>query len=148
MLLWAMGSALVQAKPQAGQLAWMEGRWRGPAFGGTVTEIFTSPEGGCVLGTSRIIGNDGRLMQKEFMDISETPEGSLAYTITLPGRRHTFLLASIGPNSVEWSDPANPFPSNISYSRSGDVMTILLKGKSADGEPRTTKIEMKRAPHD
>jgi hypothetical protein len=140
-LTLALGAVALASPASISDLSWMEGAWRGKAFGGEVEEIFNAPAGGCVLGVSRIIAPSGRLMQKEFMDISET-DGKLTYTITLPSKTHTFAMAEIGPNRVVWSDPANDFPSRIGYSRKENIITIRLEGKTAAGEPRETTITM------
>ncbi len=140
-LTLAIGAVALASASSINSLSWMEGTWRGKAFGGDLEEIFNAPAGGCVLGVSRILAPDGRLMQKEFMDISEQ-DGKLTYTITLPNRTHTFPLGEIGPNRVVWSDPKNDFPSRIGYSRKENVITIRLEGKTAAGEPRETIITM------
>lgn len=88
------------------QLAWLEGSWTGSAFGGTIDEVFGSPAGGSVLGTSRVVA-DGALVHREFIVLAER-EGSLVYEVHLPNREpHVFRLARLEATSVVWEDLAN-----------------------------------------
>lgn len=58
--------------PRIECLAWLEGTWTGSAFGGTIDEVFGSPAGGSILGTSRVVA-DGKLNHREFiLMLSET----------------------------------------------------------------------------
>jgi hypothetical protein len=128
---------------EADKLAWLEGSWRGTAFGGTIEETFVKPAGGVVLGLSRIVGSEDRLIHKEFMEIGLT-EGKLTYTVTLPNKKHTFALHKLEGQSVTWTDPANDFPSRITYSRSQDTITVLLEGKGQGGAAMKETIVMQK----
>lgn len=124
-------------------LAWIQGRWKGKAFGGTIEEEFSLPGGGCILGISRITGDDNRLIFKEFMDLTQAGK-TLTYTVTVPNKIHTFSLGKIGPNEVMWVDPTNKFPQSIHYKREGDFIRVVLKGVSNSGSPQEEVIRMDR----
>lgn len=124
-------------------LGWIQGRWKGKAFGGTIEEEFSLPGGGCILGISRITGENNRLIFKEFMDLSQAGS-TLNYTVTVPNKIHTFSLGKIGPNEVMWVDPTNKFPQSIHYRREGDSIRVVLKGVSNSGTPQEEVIKMDR----
>lgn len=124
-------------------LGWIQGRWKGKAFGGTIEEEFSLPAAGCVLGISRITGENNRLIFKEFMDLSQVG-ATLSYTVTTPNNIHTFSLGMIGRNEVTWVDPTNKFPQSIHYKREGDSIRVVLKGVSNNGSPQEEVIRMDR----
>jgi hypothetical protein len=124
-------------------LRWMQGRWKGKAFGGTIEEEFSLPGGGCVLGISRITGSNDRLIFKEFMELTQTGT-TLTYTVTVPNKIHTFSLGKFGPNEVMWVDPSNKFPQSIHYRREGDSIHVVLKGVQNNGSPQEEVIRMDR----
>ena len=119
------------------QLAWLEGSWTGTAFGGTIDEVFGSPAGGSVLGTSRVVV-DGVLVHREFIVLAER-EGSLVYEVHLPNREpHVFRLAQLEATSVVWEDLANNWPKRISYTRRGDEMDVVVEGDPGQKAERFT----------
>lgn len=124
-------------------VGWIQGRWKGKAFGGTIEEEFSLPGGGCILGISRITGENDRLIFKEFMELSQSG-GTLTYTVTVPNKIHTFSLGKIGPNEVMWVDPTNKFPQSIHYKREGDSIRVVLKGVQNNGSPQEEVIRMDR----
>lgn len=119
------------------QLAWLEGSWTGSAFGGTIDEVFGSPAGGSVLGTSRVVA-DGALVHREFIVLAEC-EGSLVYEVHLPNRDpHVFRLARLEATSVVWEDLANNWPKRISYTRRGDELDVVVEGDASQKAERFT----------
>lgn len=116
---------------------WMSGTWTGTAFGGKILESFGTPDGGCILGTSRIVAN-GKAIHKEFVLLEER-EGSVVYEVKLPSKNHVFKLKELGKSHAVWEDQANDWPTTITYRREGDTMHVNL-----DGGGRLEKIVMKR----
>ena len=55
---------------QIGDLAWIEGRWTGEAFGGKIEEIWSAPDGESMMGMFRLI-SDGAISFYELMIIRE-----------------------------------------------------------------------------
>lgn len=121
-------------------LSWLQGTWRGQAFGGLMEECYGSVEGGCILGTSRVVV-DGKTIHKEFISV-DPGDGVLTYTVLLPDKTHNFPFADGGEEWVVWEDPGNPWPKQIRYERSGQLLVITLTGESRSGEARTERIEM------
>lgn len=114
-------------EPKIHRLAWLEGAWTGPAFGGTIDEVFAAPGGGVVLATSRVV-TDGKLTHREFIMLAER-DGSLIYEVHLPKREpYAFTLESLGEQSVVWADPENDWPKRISYTRTGEAIEVKLEG--------------------
>jgi hypothetical protein len=56
-------------------LAWMEGRWRGKAFGGVAEEIWSAPAGGGMMGMFRLLDEEGKVSLYEFLLIEEDAKG-------------------------------------------------------------------------
>lgn len=51
-------------------MAWVEGKWQGEAFGGEIEEIWSAPDGGSMMGMFRLV-DDGKVAFYELMIISE-----------------------------------------------------------------------------
>ena len=60
-------------------ISWLAGSWKGKAFGGEAEEIWTSPEGGAMMGMFRLIKN-GKVEFLEFEQIIERG-GSLVFEV-------------------------------------------------------------------
>lgn len=51
-------------------MAWLAGRWQGPAFGGTSEEFWSDPAGGAMMGMYRSV-KDGKIVFYELLTIVE-----------------------------------------------------------------------------
>ena len=56
-------------------ISWLQGEWSGQGLGGTCDEVWSSPGGGSMLGTFRLI-KENKLVFSEFMEIAEV-DGSI-----------------------------------------------------------------------
>jgi len=114
------------------ELAWLAGSWKGNAFGGVIEETFTKPNGGCILGTSRVL-SQGKTVHREFLELIETDK-KIFYIVHLPKKVGKFALVASGVNWARWRDPENDFPSLIEYRRKGETITVLLQGLGENGK--------------
>lgn len=134
--------SMTNAPAKIDQFAWMSGTWAGTAFGGAMEEAYGNASGGCILGTSRVVV-EGKTVHKEFVAVEER-DGSVVYEVVLPSKTHAFMLREVGPSHAIWEDPANAWPSTITYRRTGSTMHVELDGKSKDGSRRLESIDMTR----
>lgn len=130
-------AAMISTPAKISDIGWMTGTWTGSAFGGTIVESFGSPDGGCIMGTSRIVSN-GKAIHKEFVLLEER-EGSVVYEVKLPSKNHVFTLKEVGKSHAMWEDQANEWPKTITYRREGDTLHVAL-----DGGGKLETIVMKR----
>jgi len=128
---------MVADTPRIEQIAWLEGSWTGSAFGGTIDEVFGSPAGGSLLGTSRVVADD-KLIHREFIVLAER-DGTMVYEVHLPNREpHVFKLAQLEATCVVWEDASNTWPKRISYTRRVDEMDVLVEGDPGQKVERFT----------
>lgn len=129
-------------------LAWMTGSWSGKqADGMVIEENYSSPDGGVIMGTSRMVV-DGKAVHKEFISLEETEDGGLVMNLILPNRKASFKLTEVKGERSVWEDPANAFPSKIIYSKKDkDTLVARLEGKP-NGKDQSMEFVMKRVKHD
>lgn len=99
------------------RMSWLSGCWQGQ-FGdpGTV-EQWLPPAGGAMLGMSRTIKQD-KMVEYEFMQLRQLPEGGLAFVPQPFGRPPVvFRLLRIGEAEAVFENPDHDFPQRITYSR-------------------------------
>lgn len=138
-LLLAALPCLAPAKAQP--LDWLAGRW---VQHGNVTEteeIWTTPAFGHLLGVNRSLVY-GKQMHWEFLRIEKRAD-RVVY-LAQPDGRHPptpFCLAKSGPKTATFVNPSHDFPTQISYARVGDRLTVEISG----GEKRLTLV-LVRAP--
>jgi hypothetical protein len=138
--------------PTAADLKFMTGTWSGTIFGGPIVETWGKPEGGVMIGMSRMGGDAARAMY-EFMMIDEKDGAPTMFLRHF--RRHlatgesepmAFRLTSVeGETAVfECPDKKHSF-TKITYTRSSkNELHVTLEGER---ECRPSKVEsrMKRA---
>ena len=89
--LWGQFDNTAQLKPGAASppasleaISWLQGAWIGEGLGGYCDEVWTTPKAGSMLGTFRLINDDG-LLFSEFMEIKED-SGSILLRLKHFGR--------------------------------------------------------------
>jgi hypothetical protein len=96
----------------------MAGHWAGTAGPLQMEEIWTTADGGALVGLHKdVAARNGapRLVSFEFLRI-ETSGASLVYVAQPGGRPPTrFPLAETGPNRAVFANPAHDFPQRILY---------------------------------
>jgi len=115
-------------------MAWLAGRWLGPALGGEAEEIWSPPKAGSMMGMYRLV-RDGKLVFYELQTLSEE-EGSLILRLKhfnpdLTGweekqKTIDFPLVALGERMVQFE--------GVSFHREGDDgLTVYLAIEGKDG---------------
>lgn len=100
-------------------LGWLAGHWRGPAEQGEWEAIYSSPEGGLILGMDKQIV-DGEVVSFEFERFAEV-EGKVVLA-PAPGGRPAAVVFELTEHDREarravFENPAHDFPQTITYHR-------------------------------
>ena len=110
---------LAQAPAAAiADLAWLEGHWTGDSGPLRMEEIWTSADGGALVGLHKDVATkDGaaRMVSFEFLRIERGADG-IAYVAQPGGRPPTrFPLVEAGARRVVFANSAHEFPQRILY---------------------------------
>ncbi len=112
-------------------LGWLAGCWQGQGGGGRNQECWMSPEGGMMLGVSRVISERGTMF--EFLRIAAHGEG-LAYFASPRGKEAVaFQLVESAEGVAVFTNPWHDFPQRITYRRDGDAMTARVEAQRDGG---------------
>ncbi len=132
----SLASALaLSGPPEMKDLSFMSGCWEGSfgSEGGRIEEIYTSPSGNLILGTTRYL-RDGAAIQYEFSRIRKTDEG-IVLTPYPDGRpsEHDFRLTSLTEAEAIFEAPEHDFPKRIIYRVNADGShTVRIDGGKED----------------
>jgi len=128
------------------KLAWLAGSWRLERNGRVVEEQWMAPAGGVMLGMSRTVAK-GKVVEHEFVQIREGPDGGLFY-IALPSRQKeaTFKLATQTDTEVVFENKDHDFPQVIGYRLNPDGSLLAwIEGPRSDGTTRRVEYLYQRA---
>jgi len=157
-LAWAGLPARVQegggGRARVADLAWMEGRWRGEAFGGTAEETWSAPASGGMMGMFRLIDAAGKVSLYEFLLIEEGARNlELRFKHFDPGyvpwekeAPLTFELESWTATRAQFaSKDGEQSPTHVLYSHpDDDQMLVTVQTVRAGGEPESFDVLYKR----
>ncbi len=125
-----------------GALGWLAGCWEGRGGGGRNQECWMAPEGGMMLGVSRVMSERGTNF--EFLRIAPHGEG-LAYLASPRGKEAVaFQLVESTEGNAVFTNPWHDFPQRLVYRRDGDAMTARVEAQR-DGEWVGFDVAWKRA---
>lgn len=131
-------AALIQSAPvTADQLSWMSGYWLTCDGGREVSETWSDPRGGLMVGNS--ITLRGERVGFELSRIAPTRAGApgVGYFASLEGGPAVaFPAVEVSGARVVFENPANDFPQRIIYERVGDVLNARIEGGEGDGTQR------------
>jgi hypothetical protein len=131
------------SQPTVAELGWLEGHWQGESNGVAMEEIWTSPEGGLIVGLHRDVFPSGRAFF-EFLRIASTDEG-IAFLASPMGRDATaFALVSLVDQQAVFENPEHDFPQRIIYERVGDRLRARIEGEQ-DGRSTSSEWVWQRA---
>jgi hypothetical protein len=142
--LAALGRA---AEPAAtvDTLAWLAGTWRFERNGRTVTERWTAPAGGMMLGTSHTVAG-AKTVEYEFVVIRAGGDGRLVYSARPSGQAEaTFTLVRADAREVVFENLAHDFPQRISYTLRADGTLLAAIEGSKNGKTRRVEFPYRRA---
>lgn len=116
LLLPMAGTPIASGKDQCSiqELSWMTGAWKGEHEGIKMEEVWTSPQGGTMLGLHRDLFPSGKVFF-EFMRIVETPEG-VSFLASPAGRQATkFAMLECSDKRVVFDNPTHDYPQKVGY---------------------------------
>ncbi len=109
-------------------LAWLQGDWRGEAFGGEIQEVWLAPAGGMMHGVFRLMV-DGRVRISEYLQITEEESGVLMRfahfrpdysTVEAAGEPLELRLAIASDGHARFEATGPGSPDRIEYRRQAD----------------------------
>jgi hypothetical protein len=134
MLAAAVIAAALGASPSDPDLSWIAGYWLDCSSGREVSETWSDPRGGLMVGHAVTLTANGRV-SFEIARIGPTAQG-FAYVAQPGGVAPTaFTLSESGPARAVFVNAENDFPTRIIYARDGDVLTARIEG-TIDGQAR------------
>ena len=134
MLAAALSTSLI-APPADPDLSWIAGYWLDCSNGGEVSETWSDPRAGLMVGHAVTVSASGRV-SFEIAQIGKMSQG-ITYLAQPNGAPPTaFVLSESGPNRVVFANAENDFPNRIIYAREGDVLTARIEG-TIDGQPQS-----------
>ena len=141
MTLAALGLAAALVVPQTGQvnadqLSWMSGYWLSCDGGREVSETWSDPRGGILIGSALTL-EDGKLTGFESSRISPQTSGGedLAYFAGVDGAPPlAFALKQTGASRAVFENPGHDFPQRVIYERQGDVLNARIEGRLGERE--------------
>lgn len=142
--LIAVAASLIQAQVQAPpDLSWLAGYWLDCSNGREVSETWSDPRGGLIVGHNVTLR--GGRVGFEAAHIGPTPDGGLAYYAQPDGAPPTpFVLIAHEPGRAVFENVENDFPTRILYARDGEVLTARIEGE-INGQPRAVNWRFEAA---
>ena len=123
------------------RLSWMAGHWSNDQGETSMEEAWLAPRGGTMLGVNRTSGKE-ETYATEHLSIFEE-DGEIWYEASPSGQATTrFKLISANGQRVVFENPEHDFPQVIEYTRDGNELRAVirgkLEGKDAEAEFRWT----------
>lgn len=135
MFLAVLTAAALQAAPvTADQLSWMSGYWLSCDDGREVSETWSDPRGGLMLGSALTV-EGGKLTTFESSRIAPAaPEGgNVAYFAGVNSAPPVAFAAKAASGTrVVFENADHDFPQRVIYERNGDVLNARIEGHMGD----------------
>lgn len=131
-------------KPTIDALAWLAGTWSFERNGRVVTERWTAPAGGMMMGTSQTVAN-GKTTEYEFIALRADANGDLVY-VAKPSRQPeaAFKLVRVTEREVVFENPQHDFPQRISYTLKPDGTLLAAIEGTRNGKSRRVEFPYRR----
>lgn len=144
MIHWLVALMTVQAA--ASPPEWLAGYWLSCEGGREVSETWSDPRGGIMLGASLTISANGRLSWEQTR-IGPASSGSGLSFFALPSGQPAaeFPLLRASPGEAVFENPAHDFPQRVIYRRSGDQLLGRIEG-TIGGRERSAEWHYRAAP--
>ena len=132
-------------KPAVAALGWLAGEWSFEKNGRSVTERWSPPAGGIMLGTSHTVAK-GKTVEYEFVVIRTEENGDVFYVAKPSGQAEAaFKLVRVSEREAVFENPQHDFPQRISYAlKDGDTLIAAIEG-TKDGRTRRVEFPYRRA---
>jgi len=137
-----LAAAAPAVDPLAG-LGWLADRWVVDDGKRWVDESWSDARAGVMLGTNRW-GAGGDLQGYEFMRLAPGKDGVPTYWASPNGAPAApFRLTAAGAASATFENPANDYPTRITYHREGDRLHAIITGKNGANPQSWTYVRRK-----
>ena len=131
-------------KPNLAALAWLAGTWSFERTGRVVTERWTEPAGGMMIGTSHTVARE-RTVEYEFIVIRADAEGNLLYVAKPSGQAETaFKLVRLTEREAVFENAAHDYPQQISYTLKDDGTLLAAIDGTKNGKSRRVEFPYRR----
>jgi hypothetical protein len=111
----------------APDLSWLSGYWLSCDGGQEVTETWSDPRGGHLLGSSLTISAKGKVSFEQAR-IGPSAKGVSFFAQPSGQAPAEFWLTDNGPNMATFENPQHDFPQRIIYRRDGDRLFAQIEG--------------------
>lgn len=125
-LLLAAALQAAQPAPAAADLSWLAGYWLSCERGREVSETWTGPRGGVLLGAS--LTTERGQVSHELSRIGPSRGGVSFFAMPSGQQPAEFPLKSASRSTAIFENPAHDFPQRITYTRVGAVLTARIEG--------------------
>lgn len=143
MLLLCAGQSV--AEVSVTDFGWLSGCWASEDQEEGSGEMWTTPAGGVLLGTSRTVKN-GRTVAYEFMQIREIAPGEISLIALPSGQSRTeFKLLSARAFELVFENPTHDFPQRVIYRREDSRLIGRIEG-TVNGSERAADFAMHEIP--
>ncbi|MES2696786.1 MAG: DUF6265 family protein [Verrucomicrobiota bacterium] len=135
-------AAETAVKATVNDLAWLVGTWSFERNGRVVTERWTAPAGGVMLGMSRTVAGE-KTLEYESIAIRTDAQGTVIYVAKPSGQAEaTFKLTKLDANAREvvFENPAHDFPQKISYVLKADGTLLAAIEGTRGGKARRVEF--------
>lgn len=126
-------------------MAWLAGTWSGEAWGGRFEAYYSTPQGGRVLGQSKLF-RDGEEAYFEFEVFA--PKDGLVFLQPYPGGRPADGFPLLRADPVErvavFENPDKDWPTRIEYRRAADDELLILLSDPHGGSEKVERFELSR----
>ena len=104
-----------------------------------------APAGGVILGMGRTVVK-GKVVEYEFVQIREGPDGDLFYIALPSGQKETtFQMTALTDNSVVFENPQHNFPQKVGYTRQTDgSLLAFIEGPGPEGAVKRIEFSYQR----
>ncbi|MBX3112599.1 MAG: hypothetical protein KF857_11375 [Fimbriimonadaceae bacterium] len=135
--------AATMTQTKIDDLAWLAGEWQFERSGRLVTEHWSKPAGGTMIGYSRTV-RDGKTTEYEFLIVRADKAGVLEYVAKPSGQAEAvFKLIKADKQSVVFENKGHDFPQRILYTLKGDDLTAAIEG-NVNGQGRRVEFPYQR----
>lgn len=142
MLFTAALAALILPRAEP-DLSWISGYWFDCTNGREVSETWSDPRKGLMVGHNITVSRAGRV-GFEVSHIGMTPQG-FAYVAQPDGAPPTiFVMTENEGSRAVFSNPENDFPQRVIYWREGDVLHARIEG-DMNGQAQSVEWRFNRA---
>ena len=131
-------------RPTVAALAWLAGTWSFERNGRVVTERWTEPAGGMMMGTGQTVVKE-RTVEHEFLLIRADAEGTVVYVAKPSGQAETtFKLTRLTEREAVFENPAHDYPQKVSYALQPDGTLLAAIEGAKNGQTRRVEFPYRR----